>query len=618
VDDDAALLELGTRQAAHLGATLGPYSRFEWSHPGPLAFYLLAPLYELCGERTGALFLGALLLNLAAAAGVVLVARRLGGPRHAALAAGAAALLFAALGPRTSASIWNPHLTVLPLLLHCFLCAGLALEGAAYLPALAFTTSFLVQTHVGYAPVALALLLTGAALRLAWRGGAAARLGEDDRHGARRPAWKPALCALGIALLVWLPPLAEEVEHRPGNLSRLVRFFAAKRSESHPLREVFAAFASRLTLGTLPGAAAPIAAGLLVLLVGLAAAVALRRRSRYASATALLALVACGSALFSLAQVEGPIHDYLTVWIAAAGVLLLAAVAGAALERVRRGELVLAAVGAVALLGAVRNTRLLGAEPPMPIAPLPAIEALSREAAAYLALHAGPPPLVRLRTREKWVEAAGLLLELQKRRVAFSVEERWQFLFGRALTGKDGDVRALLIGGGELHEETEARPDGVLVSARFGTVVWVLEDPLWVSRHLLRRKSEVVEARGASGDPALASDGVFPEDGSWSDSPGCLVLKGPDASVTVAAPEDVAGLVVSADQNDAYAVLVSADGASYEEIGLLRPVLGRGMQRRVFFSPRLKGARRVRIAPREGDGVYAIGEVGFILGSASR
>ena len=47
----------------------GLYSRNDWSHPGPVYFYLLAPLYRLTGNASIAMNIGALLINGARSSG---------------------------------------------------------------------------------------------------------------------------------------------------------------------------------------------------------------------------------------------------------------------------------------------------------------------------------------------------------------------------------------------------------------------------------------------------------------------------------------------------------------------------------------------------------------------
>jgi hypothetical protein len=62
---DLATLEVRTLNALEGRQLLGPYSRYPWSHPGPVYFYLLAPVYAVLGRAPWGLFVGAGLINLA-------------------------------------------------------------------------------------------------------------------------------------------------------------------------------------------------------------------------------------------------------------------------------------------------------------------------------------------------------------------------------------------------------------------------------------------------------------------------------------------------------------------------------------------------------------------------
>ena len=62
---DTAVIESFTLYASRAQLLVGPYSRYGWHHPGPLFFYLLAPVYTLAGSSTPALSAGALLINVA-------------------------------------------------------------------------------------------------------------------------------------------------------------------------------------------------------------------------------------------------------------------------------------------------------------------------------------------------------------------------------------------------------------------------------------------------------------------------------------------------------------------------------------------------------------------------
>src|SRR5215467_11034858 len=62
---DTAVIESYTWMASTGDLLVGPYSRFQWHHPGPIAFYWIAPFYALSGAKPVGLSAGALALNLA-------------------------------------------------------------------------------------------------------------------------------------------------------------------------------------------------------------------------------------------------------------------------------------------------------------------------------------------------------------------------------------------------------------------------------------------------------------------------------------------------------------------------------------------------------------------------
>ena len=80
------------------------------SHPGPLSFYLLAPVYRLLGSTAYALFVATAVINVGAAWTAVWVAQRRGG-RRLVLGVGAVLMvLMAWLGASVLTQPWNPYL----------------------------------------------------------------------------------------------------------------------------------------------------------------------------------------------------------------------------------------------------------------------------------------------------------------------------------------------------------------------------------------------------------------------------------------------------------------------------------------------------------------------------
>ena len=155
---DGAALEIFALHATHGDARVGPYSRFGWNQLGPAYFYALAPLYRLSGAREFSLNWTALILNLFCVLAIVLLSRRYGGPPLAAAALAALSICFFQAGPEPSfsallSSPWNPHVPMLPLALLLVLCAALAAGFIVVLPAIVVVASFVIQTHLGLAPL---------------------------------------------------------------------------------------------------------------------------------------------------------------------------------------------------------------------------------------------------------------------------------------------------------------------------------------------------------------------------------------------------------------------------------------------------------------------------------
>ena len=80
------------------------------SHPGPLSFYLLAPVYRLLGSTAYGLLVATAVINVGAAWSVIWVAGRRGG-RRLVLGVGALMMVLVAwLGASLLTQPWNPYL----------------------------------------------------------------------------------------------------------------------------------------------------------------------------------------------------------------------------------------------------------------------------------------------------------------------------------------------------------------------------------------------------------------------------------------------------------------------------------------------------------------------------
>jgi hypothetical protein len=437
---DGAALELGTLHASRGAQFVGPYSRFGWSHPGPMFFYLAAPLYAASGFKGPALNLFALVANAAVAVALVLAARQLRGPAFAFVVAALLAVYVLVSVPHLPTNEWNPVFPILPLALLSFTAVRLGLGHLAWLPPFVFVASLVVQTHIAFVPevAAIAAVAVLGMRRLGLRPQIA------DSHRRRT-----LVLTAAVALLCWTLPLYEAATEQGGNLWRLLAFWEpkhmAQQSWTLACTSVFngmaampLAIARALRLPDWPSgtpAVSMIAAGQLI---ALAAGFVAARRRRDDALTLLTAVVLAqiGAAVLAVRAIRGEVHDYLVIWTSVLGFLALAAIAASLvplLQRAVRGPLATAAVIAASLL-------LIAAAiaEPVPRGPVfrasdPVAERLAREVEAYVRASHSQHPLVRIASRDTWPTAAGVVVHLWKRGIPVAVENDWLFMMGRPL-----------------------------------------------------------------------------------------------------------------------------------------------------------------------------------------
>ena len=139
--------------------------------------------------------------------------------------------LLAALGPNFIRNSWNPSLPVLPFGLLLFLVWAMVCGKASALPAAAVVATFVTQTHVGYVPLAVPLLLAGAGALIvrSWR----AR--GPDASSRRAALRRAGLWAIGLLFVLWLPPVVDQLTNPPGNLRLVVHYFRHPNAPLHPM-----------------------------------------------------------------------------------------------------------------------------------------------------------------------------------------------------------------------------------------------------------------------------------------------------------------------------------------------------------------------------------------------
>jgi hypothetical protein len=521
---DEAILEIDTLHAINgLGSgsinsfwAFGPYSRYGWRHPGPLYFYLLAPIYAAGGFGTPALKLGVLLINLAAFAFLVRVLSKhvAAGPRLVLL--GFLVLYVVRASPFLS-SVWNPHAVLLPLALALVLAAAVGSGHARYLPALAAVTSYVAQTNVALVPATAAAVMTALVLLH----GELTASTKARAWVAWRSIWKSVVAAAAVSFVLWLPSLVEQVRGNPGNMTQLAQFFSAPNHRGQMAIDAWRAWADNFSVvlwakpaigwgsrfvpqgGTL---ASVLALAIVVLLHGVRRRAASRDHALVRSLGTVV-FVASVVALWACTSIKDEINDYSVFWISVLGVLGAGVVLGLGLEWVtqrlgrpgwpRAGWVGQAA--AVASMIAVTASGGLAFQEQRRAAEerarsWPIVSRLSTGLLHYMVLNGIRRPAFEM--ENQWSDAAGVILRLHRRGQRLAVMPDREFMFGPQFRLSGTEDRVFVFAERARHHPLRARPGDFEVASFGETCIHTIE-PL--DRHI----ESVVEPV-----PALPAEGA--------------------------------------------------------------------------------------------------------------
>ena len=347
------------------------------SHPGPLSFYLVAPVYRLLGSTAYGMLAAAAAVNVGAAWATIWIARRRGGPR---LILGVGAVVMVAMawwGASVLTQPWNPYLPLVSFIVVMLSAWGVLDGDHVLLVPLVAASTLCAQTHVPYLLLCIALcaMAFGA---VAWRWWQARAI---DRAQLRSVAM--AVC---LGAVLWLPVFVDEVRRTPGNITMLRRHFLSPPEPpvgfSVGVKTVLAHFdiAHVVTaslgrgdyfidnLDDLGGGRWVV--GALVLLVWAVAGVAsLRLVDRRIARLHLVVAVGAAIAFFSTARIFGKVWYYLTLWSWSIALLAVAATIWTAVAwweagRRRRVPVGRAGIVVMVLAGAVFVVDAVTVEPP--------------------------------------------------------------------------------------------------------------------------------------------------------------------------------------------------------------------------------------------------------------
>jgi hypothetical protein len=183
------------------------------SHPGPISFWALAPTYRLLGGQAWGLFVGVVVLNTTAIALTLWVAVRRGGAALALGVAAGLAVLVHLYGTQVLTEPWNPYMPVMWWPLTLLALWAVLCDDLPMLPVAVVAATFCMQTHISYLGL-VGGFAAAAAVGLAVR----ARMLRGDRPALRRLLRWSAIAA-GVGLVLWLPPIIDQLTGDPGNAS---------------------------------------------------------------------------------------------------------------------------------------------------------------------------------------------------------------------------------------------------------------------------------------------------------------------------------------------------------------------------------------------------------------
>lgn len=415
---------------------VGAYTVKGWAHPGPLLFWLAAPLFRLTGGDARALEWTAAIVNTATIVAIAAVAWRRGRWPLLLGAMAMTAVLVHAIGPDLLVDLWNPYIPLLPFVLTVLLVWDAALGRRRALVEAAVPACFAMQCHLAF--VSLVALL--AVFVWAWARWWPRLLPADEAATAELPRppwgrwWRAGFAALGITAVLSIGPLLDAVFdlHNPW---RIARSFGSGAERLGPLDGLGLLGRFVRPDGAWMGGPEPISpqlsvvgSGPLPVLLALAllgACLHLGRRRRLADVVALasLAIVLVVGSIPAASQFVLPVERYLTQWLKIVGALVWFTVAwtgwrlsepaarAVPRRRVAAGALAVAAVAGLAAWSWPEATR---AEPQFPDEG-EIVAALGAELAPLV----GDGEVVRVERRgEPWhIFTPGLVYDLVQRGV---------------------------------------------------------------------------------------------------------------------------------------------------------------------------------------------------------
>jgi hypothetical protein len=324
-----------------LAGRIGPFGPNGGSHPGPISFYALWPVWRMLGGSSYGLFVSTVVLDTVAITLSLWMALRRGG-RTLLLAMGVVlAVLTRAYGAFMLTLPWNPYLPVLWWFVFLLAVWSVLCDDLAMLPVLVVAGTLCMQTHISYLGLigGLAAVTIGVTVWAAYK----RRADPAARHALL--LWGGVSAVLGV--LLWIPPVIDQFAHSPGNLGIIRDYFSHPPDATIGLHRGVTVLLQQLDPVKLltrtlvhDGGAVEVSGSRvpgILLLVGffVAAYFAWRLRNRTLIVLDGVLTMALGLGLISSARIFGTVWFYLLLWAWALVALMLFAIAWTIVELVR-------------------------------------------------------------------------------------------------------------------------------------------------------------------------------------------------------------------------------------------------------------------------------------------
>ncbi|MFO7627868.1 MAG: hypothetical protein R6V62_11475, partial [Candidatus Fermentibacteraceae bacterium] len=340
---------------------------------------------------------------------------------------------------------WNPFVIIFPFLLFVLACAAVTSGRTGWFPAAVICGSLVAQTHLGGAPVVLALLLFILPAR---------RLFGPVMPGRERMVARPVVAGVVLGVALWLPVLVQELASGEGNVTRIIRFMGENPSGvgfKAALRE----WSGALTLSEM-GFLAPrffrshgilyqfvLVAALFRLFIITGCAVLLRKtgKSPFIGSLAALLILAHLVMFLGVLQVRGDLHEYLFCWFSVTSPLswlvlggTLAVSAPGVISRIRVVPLIMTLLAVPIAGSVVRRLELYDSGVFDPLSyHHEGVECLSEGLEAFLDHHGGRSWFLQPDPGELWPVSAGVVNRLSRRGLDVHLDPYFGSLVGTAV-----------------------------------------------------------------------------------------------------------------------------------------------------------------------------------------